>query len=365
MLRLIGLLFVSVALIASDYEQDPQKDQYSILETDYVTSHILISHRMAVRPMPGIERNKLEAEARAEELLVKVLANPDDFADIAREESDGPTSIQGGYLGAGTWGKFDERFERAVRRLKIGEITKKPIESAFGFHIIRREPHVIKNYAARIFVTTFRGATNIDGIPYRRENRQLQEEESRKIIDGFAKQLTADNFVEMAMEHSDFRKADAFFGNFRPKDSLDAEVMAPVLEGLEYGEVSEVVKLSFGWAIFQRLKVERFAIARILIKHKDVEGVPEWMTRTREQARALAEKHLQKVLKKPKSFARVARKESEGLFKGAGGANHPYMRGSKFPEYDAALAKLGIDEIHPQVIDSPEGYVVLKRIAVD
>lgn len=364
MFRLLCLCFATLGLFASDYKNDPQKDQYSILNADYVSSHILISHRMANRPMPGVERTKLEALARANELLERVKANPDDFANIAREESDGPTAIQGGYLGIGTWGKFDEKFEKAVRRLKVGEITKKPIESMFGFHIIRREPAYIKNYSARVFVITFRGATNIDGIPYRRPNRKIQEEEARKIIDEYATKLTPENFIEMATEHSDFRKPDAFFGNFRPKESLDAQDMAPILEKLDYGALSEVVKLSFGWAVIQRLKVEYYAFARILIKHEEMEGAPDWMTRPKEDARLVAQDLLTKVLKKPKSFAKLAKKNSEGLFKGSGGENNPYMRGSKFSEYDQALEKLAIDQIHPELIDGPEGFSIIKRIEV-
>ena len=139
----------------------------------------------------------------------------------------------------------------------------------------------------------------------------------------------------------------------------------PTLEKLDYGELSEVVKLSFGWAVVQRLKVEYYAFARILIKHEDMEDAPRWMTRPKEDARIMAQDLLDKVLKKPKSFGKLARKNSEGLFKGAGGVNNPYMRGSKFPEYDHALEKLAIDQIHPQLIDGPEGFSIIKRIEAD
>ena len=33
-----------------------------------------------------------------------------------------------------------KEFEDAVRLLTISEITKQPVETAFGFHIVRRDP---------------------------------------------------------------------------------------------------------------------------------------------------------------------------------------------------------------------------------
>ena len=53
----------------------------------------------AERAGEDVTRTKEEAMARAEELLLEVQADPGRFADLARENSDGPSGPNGGGRG--------------------------------------------------------------------------------------------------------------------------------------------------------------------------------------------------------------------------------------------------------------------------
>lgn len=95
-------------------------------------SHILVK---AAKDAPAAE--KTAAKAKAEKLLAQLRKNPNDFAKIAKENSDDPGSAErGGDLDFFGKGMMVKPFEDSVYKLKEGEISD-IVESDFGFHIIR------------------------------------------------------------------------------------------------------------------------------------------------------------------------------------------------------------------------------------
>ncbi len=71
-----------------------------------------------------------------------MIAAPATFASVAHEYSSCPSGAQGGNLGQLTRGSTVPEFERALERLTVGEITPAPIESRFGFHIVRLDRRI-------------------------------------------------------------------------------------------------------------------------------------------------------------------------------------------------------------------------------
>ena len=77
-----------------------------------------------------------EQEARA---IIGELAGGADFAALARERSTGPTGPDGGDLGYFTRGRMVPAFEQAVFALEPGGFTAEPVETRFGWHVIKLE----------------------------------------------------------------------------------------------------------------------------------------------------------------------------------------------------------------------------------
>ena len=77
-------------------------------------------------------------QAKAEEVLTEI-NNGADFAEMAREHSTGPTAENGGDLGFITANEqgLDRTFRDAAMALSVGEVTSEPVETQFGFHLIK------------------------------------------------------------------------------------------------------------------------------------------------------------------------------------------------------------------------------------
>ncbi|MBW3096481.1 peptidylprolyl isomerase [Pseudohoeflea coraliihabitans] len=79
---------------------------------------------------------KTEDEAKA---VIAELEDGKDFIELAKTKSTGPSAAEGGDLGYFTKGRMVPAFEEAAFALEPGEFTKEPVQSEFGFHVIKVE----------------------------------------------------------------------------------------------------------------------------------------------------------------------------------------------------------------------------------
>lgn len=75
---------------------------------------------------------KTEEEAKA---LVEALTGGADFAELAKENSTGPSGPNGGQLGWFGKGQMVPAFEAAALALEVGTVSA-PVETQFGWHVI-------------------------------------------------------------------------------------------------------------------------------------------------------------------------------------------------------------------------------------
>jgi peptidyl-prolyl cis-trans isomerase C len=77
-------------------------------------------------------------ESAAREALAEVRGGAD-FADVARRRSTGPGSAEGGDLGFFRRGDMVPEFATAAFALQPGQISENPVQSPFGWHVIKVE----------------------------------------------------------------------------------------------------------------------------------------------------------------------------------------------------------------------------------
>ncbi len=79
-------------------------------------------------------KSKEDAEA-----VIKQLDGGADFETVAKEKSTGPSGPQGGDLGFFGPGQMVPAFEKVAFAMKPGEYTREPVQTQFGWHVIKVE----------------------------------------------------------------------------------------------------------------------------------------------------------------------------------------------------------------------------------
>ncbi|QLK86340.1 foldase protein PrsA [Staphylococcus sp. 17KM0847] len=99
-------------------------------------SHILIKVKEDDDDKEGLSDK--EAKKKIESIKKQLDKNPKDFDKIAKKESMDSNSKQGGSLGYVVKGQMVEPFEKALFKLKEGEISD-IVKTDYGYHIIRAD----------------------------------------------------------------------------------------------------------------------------------------------------------------------------------------------------------------------------------
>lgn len=89
---------------------------------------------IAVYKIEAGDADKTAAKEKAEKLLTTV--TPENFAEVAKLQSDGPSAPNGGELGWFGKGQMVAPFEEAAFAGEAGKIVPKVVETQFGYHII-------------------------------------------------------------------------------------------------------------------------------------------------------------------------------------------------------------------------------------
>ncbi|PKH86184.1 peptidylprolyl isomerase SurA [Colwellia sp. Bg11-28] len=102
-----------------------------VVEVEEVkASHILIK--------PSIILSDEKAKSLLQGFLNQIDAGEATFEELAKEHSEGPTSVRGGDLGWADPKNYDPAFTEALATMKKGGYHK-PFRSSFGWHIIKLE----------------------------------------------------------------------------------------------------------------------------------------------------------------------------------------------------------------------------------
>jgi parvulin-like peptidyl-prolyl isomerase len=135
--------------------------------------------------------------------------------------------------------------------------------------------------------------------------------------------------------------------------------------GMGVGQVSDAVDTPAGYTIVMRLDDELFSSAHILIQYKGAEKAPPAITRSKEEARKLAQRVHALAIKEDANFAVLASRNSDspsGRLRGGALRPMPWPdMPPAYANYMAAVRNLKVGEVS-EVVETPFGFHTIKRL---
>lgn len=258
------------AFVIDKYIVSPNiKSLYDMKKYEVRASHILINLPM---PAPSVE-DSIRAYEKANQIIERI-KNGEDFAKVASETTEDISGkANGGDLYWFTGGQTVPEFEEVVYKLKKGEVTKTPVRTSFGLHIVKltdKQPRYEQIRASHILIQDKRDSVGqiIDSLG----TLQTAQEVLSKIKSGAT-------FEDMAAQFSDdpgskSRGGDlGFIERRRMVQPFDSAVFS-----LKVGEITDLVRTQFGWHIIKLTEVkevEDFELQKEKLK-TDFKRAPTW-----------------------------------------------------------------------------------------
>ena len=246
---------------------DDNRNRYS-----EVTS-VKASHILKKIPEGANEKKKLEIKTEAVELLATIRKAIDEnkqFADLAKEYSEGPSKTNGGSLGYFERGKMVPSFERACfDELEVGEVSDL-VESEFGYHIIKLED---KKSEPQTFIEVKKDIKDkLVKITGSSEAKQIAEELEFDVdMDGYDGAIENELYAKLKLtveETGFFSQDDSTIPNVGSKWTY-GDLLEKVFD-VEVGSVDLIeVKKSSG-----SRELEAYFIATVI--DKKIEGIPSF-----------------------------------------------------------------------------------------
>lgn len=134
-----------------------------------------LSHIFIPVPDGADDETRAKVKDLVERTHARVTAGREDFKEVAREASAGPTASEGGYLGTYRPGELGPKIDAAVFTAKEGEITA-PVDVGNGYHIFR-----VHGIAYEVDPKV---AERMEGL-----RQQMREEELNKQLDTWVQNL--------------------------------------------------------------------------------------------------------------------------------------------------------------------------------
>lgn len=160
----------------------PFRTQYGwhIVKVEEEQDHKEVKARHIMKMVPRGDGNldSLDAAKLAEIEQIASIVTPENFAEVAKTESeDRGSSVRGGDLGWFGLGMMVKPFEEAAFSIKAGEISK-PIRSQYGWHIIYKEDE--------------RGIQPLDSMRSQIQRQVMRDERSQEVEKSFIRKTRAE-----------------------------------------------------------------------------------------------------------------------------------------------------------------------------
>lgn len=266
---------------------DPEVKRFLARESDSLIERtdVRLSHILVAVPETASLEEQEQARKKAQAMVAKLRAGGD-FGQLARSESQGQQTQEGGDLGWFAIADVPSLAQEVARTLAKGEVSN-PLRSPSGFHIIKvtdikgQGPAVITQTKARHILI--------------RTNEVVSDNDARIRLEQLRMRLVGgDDFANLARANSDDTGSALKGGDLgwlNPGDTVPQ--FEAVMNELAPNQISQPFKSSFGWHIVQvnerrsqdtTEELMQLKAKQKLRERKADEAVKQWLRKLRDEA---------------------------------------------------------------------------------
>jgi len=245
------------ALVKARYLHfDPDKYKPDVVIADQEVEYYFYENQEEFKKPKTVEARhillKVDQEADTETLentkkraleILKMARNGEDFADLAKNYSEGPTRDEGGYLGTFTKETMVKPFSDRAFSMKEGEISD-PVRTRFGLHIIK-----VERVNEASFLSLDEAKKDIVEKLTNEKARSLAYDEAEAISDV---SFEGDDLLDVVKERKLNVLTTDYFARKGPEKGVsDREKFASAAFDLSVMEVGDIQDFKDGYYILQ------------------------------------------------------------------------------------------------------------------
>lgn len=126
---------VKTEILAKAYLADYVK-KHPISEADLKAEYDKVKAKMGNKEYE-VSHILVNSEAEAKDIIAQLNSKKAKFEDLAKKNSKDSSAAKGGLIGWAPPGSLVKEFSDPMMQLKKGEYTKTPVQTKFGWHVIR------------------------------------------------------------------------------------------------------------------------------------------------------------------------------------------------------------------------------------
>lgn len=293
----------------------------------------------------------VEAALKKAQNVYELARKGEDFEELAKKYSEGPTKDNGGYLGKFEKASMVKPFADKAFSMKPGEISE-PVKTRFGWHIIqvisRSEETVRTLDQVKAEITEELKKQETQNLAYYKAGEAFDA-----VIDG-------DDFEQVALiSGKKVQQTNAFGVDGRGLQIAEAVGFAQEAFGLELDSISDVKQLGEDYYLIKVVEkidpaVQAFDLVKDMVKKDLIKKMR--IEKSREDAEKAAGKAVKNKSLIPAAGKSDLEIKSTKLF-----ARNGSIEGvGNLPAFSKAAFSLNTEgEIYPEMIESPNGFYVI------
>jgi peptidyl-prolyl cis-trans isomerase D len=331
--------------------EDDIRDYYESNLDEFKTPKTVEARHILIKVDQNADPQQVESARKKAEEIFKLAKQGQDFAELARKYSEGPTRTKGGYLGTFRREEMVKPFSDKAFSMNAGEISE-PVRTPFGWHIIKVEKvNPAKTLTLEEAEADIRKKLTADRA------KNMAYDDAEAVYDA---SFESQNLDRIAAERNLKIQTTGFFTQKKPPQNIkDSARFAAAAFELPVDELSPVQDFTDGYYLLEvvdklqpqipELKTVEDKVRNDLLKEKQDQ-------KARDEANLVL-----KELKEGQSLAAVSQKfkipvKQTGFFK----------RNSSIPEIGAesAIANIAFqlsdeNRLPEEVIKGQKGYYVI------